>query len=527
LLQSRAISGAIDDRRTYHLYYEFDMPVSRLRPHQVLAINRGETEKTLRVSIDIPETEWLLAVRAAFRPERHSPMSGQLQLAINEAAKRLLLPAIERDIRRILTERAEAHAIQVFAHNLRALLGQPPLAGHIVMGIDPGFRTGCKAAVIDPTGKVLATATIYPHPPQKKEHEALQELHNLIDAHQVSIIAIGNGTASRETEQLVAGLTREREDLHYIMVNEAGASVYSASQLARAELPDMDVSMRGAVSIARRLQDPLAELVKIDPQSIGIGLYQHDVDQKHLAGALGGVVESVVNQVGVEVNSASPALLSYVAGIGPRLAEQIVAHRNTNGPFRSRRAFRAVNGLGAKAFEQAAGFLRIRDGDNPLDASAIHPESYPVAEAVLSRAGCALSMPSSKRASRLGKLRETNTLEELATDLNTGVPTLADIFEQLIRPGRDPREDVPRPILRTDILSMEDLVPGLRLAGTVRNVVDFGAFVDIGVKQDGLLHRRNMPPETELQVGDIIEVSVVTVDKERGRIGLAWAELNQ
>jgi uncharacterized protein len=523
-LQSRRVSDAVDERGVYQLYYEFDLPLPRLRPHQVLAINRAEAEKALRVSIDIPETEWLLAIRAFFRPDRHSRLADQLQLAMDDAAQRLLLPAVERDIRRILTEQAEAHAIQVFARNLRALLGQPPFAGHTVLGIDPGFRTGCKAAVMDPTGRVLATTTIYPHPPQNKTAEAREKLLALVTAHQISLIAIGNGTASRETEQLVAEITRQREGLHYLIVNEAGASVYSASKLARAELPELDVSMRGAVSIGRRLQDPLAELVKIDPQSIGVGLYQHDVDQKRLTSALADVVESVVNQVGVDVNSASPALLGYVAGIGPKLSEQIVAHRDTNGPFTSRQALRQVSGLGVKAFEQAAGFLRVRDGDNPLDASAIHPESYAIASAVLNRAGLSPAVPSHERVVALDKLRETVTLSRLATELGSGEPTLADIFEQLARPGRDPREDIPRPILRSDILSMDDLSPGLRLTGTVRNVVDFGAFVDIGVKQDGLLHKRNMPPGTVLQVGDIIEVCIALVDKDRGRIGLAWSD---
>lgn len=522
VLQSRRITDAIDERGVYQLYYEFDLPVARLRAHQVLAINRGEKDKVLRVAIDIPETEWLLAIRSHFRPERESPLAAQLQLAIEDAAGRLLLPAVERDIRRLLTDQAETHAIDVFAHNLRALLGQPPFAGHTVLGIDPGFRTGCKAAVVDPSGKVLATATIYPHPPQNKSAEAREKLLALINTHGVSLIAIGNGTASRETEQLVAGLTREREELHYLIVNEAGASVYSASKLARAELPDLDVSMRGAVSIGRRIQDPLAELVKIDPQSIGVGLYQHDVDQKQLANALGDVVESVVNQVGVEVNSASPALLSYVAGIGPKLSEQIVAHRDSNGPYTNRQALRGVSGLGAKAFEQAAGFLRVRDGENPLDASAIHPESYPIAEAVMARAGVSLLVPPGERITPLAKLRETFPLSRLADELGTGEPTLADIFEQLVRPGRDPREDVPPPILRSDILSMDDLAPGQRLTGTVRNVVDFGVFVDIGVKQDGLLHKQKMPPGTTLQVGDIIDVCVAAVDKDRGRISLVW-----
>lgn len=524
LLRCRRVEETADDRGVYHLYYDFELPLPRLRPHQVLAINRGEEEKVLRVAVEAPEAEWLLAIRAHFRPDRLSPLAEQMQLAMDDAAKRLLLPAVERDVRRALTETAEAHAIQVFARNLRALLAQPPLAGHNTIGLDPGYRTGCKVAVVDATGKVLDTTTIYPHPPQNRAEEARKTLLTLINRHHVTLIAIGNGTASRETERLAAELTRERDDLHYVVVNEAGASVYSASRLARAELPDLDVSLRGAVSIGRRLQDPLAEMVKIDPKSIGIGLYQHDVDQKQLAATLTSVVESVVNQVGVEVNTASPALLGYVSGIGPKLAESIVAHRDGHGPFASRRALREVSGLGAKAFEQAAGFLRIRDGEDPLDASAIHPESYPVALRVLERAGLAVASPIEERKPALVSLCEVSPPEHLAAEFQTGVPTLTDILDQLVRPGRDPREDMPPPLLRSDVMSMDDLVPGQTLKGTVRNVVDFGAFVDIGVKQDGLLHKSRMPRTLALQVGDIIEVGIVEVDKERGRIGLYLTE---
>jgi uncharacterized protein len=526
VLTSRQVEGAADEKGIYTLYYDFALEVSRLRPHQTLAVNRGENEKVLRVAVDVPEAEWLLAVRSHFRPDRRSPLAGQMQLAIDDAAKRLLLPAVERDVRRALTETAERHAIDVFARNLRALLTQPPMAGrvvgHAVAGIDPGFRTGCKVAVIDPTGKVLDTATIYPHPPQNKADDARRVLSSLIERHGVSLVAIGNGTASRETEQLVAGLTRERDGLHYVVVNEAGASVYSASPLARAELPDMDVSMRGAVSIGRRLLDPLAELVKIDAKSIGVGLYQHDVDQKQLAGSVDGVVESVVNQVGVEVNTASPALLEHVAGVGPKLAGAIVAHRDQHGPFPGRMALRKVPGLGPKAFEQAAGFLRIRDGENPLDAGAIHPESYGVAAKVLARAGITGGMTIEEREDLLSKLSEAIPLEQLAAELGTGAPTLADILDQLVRPGRDPREDLPLPLLRSDVLSIDDLKPGMMINGTVRNVVDFGAFVDIGVKHDGLLHKSRLPRNVSVQVGDVIEMVVVEVDKERGRIGLGW-----
>jgi uncharacterized protein len=525
MLQAEKIEAAQDARGVYQTYYDFSGRVDRLKPYQVLAINRGEAEKVLRVRIVVPQRDWQAAVGAVFRPDRRSPLAEDLELAIADAAERLLLPAIERDVRRTLTEAADTHAIGVFAANLRALLSQPPLAGYTAVGIDPGFRTGCKVAVVDPTGKLLDTATIYPHPPQSQQEAAGKTLSSLIARHAATLIAIGNGTASRETEQFVAALIRTGMQVRYLIVSEAGASVYSASPLARAEMPELDVSMRGAVSIARRVQDPLAELVKIDPQAIGVGLYQHDVDQARLARALAEVVESVVNRVGVDVNTASPALLTYVAGIGPKLAERIVAYRNANGPFRNRTALKHVSGLGPKAFEQAAGFLRIRDGDTPLDASAIHPESYGIAQMVLRQAGLTDRTPVADREVALDALRRRQPLEALAAELGAGVPTLSDIFEQLARPGRDPREELPAPILRSDILSLEDIKPGLRLHGTVRNVVDFGAFVDIGVKQDGLLHRTQMPAGHVLSVGDIIEVEVQRVEAERGRIALAWPAL--
>jgi uncharacterized protein len=515
------IKDAADEKRLYELYYDYTQRIGRIRPYQVLAINRGEMEKILRVKVEIFERDWLLAMRRAFRPDRRSPLREQLEQAMADAAQRLLLPAIRRDVRRTLSEEAEAHAIAVFAKNLRGLISQPPLSGHTVLAIDPAYRTGCKVAVLDETGKVLATETIYPHAPQHKREAALKTLRQLIARYSATLIAIGNGTASRETEQLVAERTRAMPNVHYLMVNEAGASVYSASKLARAELPELDVSLRGAVSIGRRVQDPLAELVKIDPKSIGVGLYQHDVNQKQLAESLGGVVESVVNQVGVDVNTASPALLTYVSGIGPKLAEQIVVHRDTNGRFASRAALKQVKGLGAKAFEQAAGFLRLRDGDNPLDASAIHPESYRVATAVLKRAKLTPSASPEEREVALTGIQPT---VGLAAALGTGMPTLVDIFEQLVRPGRDPREDAPPPILRSDVLSMADLQAGMVLNGTVRNVVDFGAFVDIGVKQDGLLHRSQVPRDAGLTVGDVIEVEIMSVDGERQRIGLGWVE---
>jgi uncharacterized protein len=516
------IDDAEDERNVYKSYYQFEFGVNRLRSHQVLAINRGETEKILRVKIDIPERDWRNAITTIFCPDRRSPLSGQLDLTINDCAERLLLPAIERDVRHALTEQAELHAIDVFASNLRALLNAPPLVGHTVLGIDPGFRTGCKVAVVDPTGKLLETATIFPHEPQKEKDRALKVLGSLVTKHHVTLITIGNGTASRETEKLAADLISEYSSLKYLIVNEAGASVYSASPLARAELPDLDVSLRGAVSIARRAQDPLAELVKIEPNAIGVGLYQHDVDQKQLALQLDGVVESVVNAVGIDVNTASPALLTHIAGIGPRLAEKIVTFREKTGPYRSRNALRKVPGMGPKFFEQAAGFLRIHEGVNPLDASAIHPESYSIAEEVLRRTGLPPHASPKVRQEKLEAFKANVPIAQLAAEMSCGIPTLEDIFEQLLRPARDPRKDAPLPILRSDVLKVEDLVPGMILKGTVRNVVDFGAFVDIGVKQDGLLHRSQIPPTAHLKVGDIIHISIQTVEIERGRIGLGW-----
>jgi len=489
-----------------------------------------------------------------------SPFAGQLELAIQDSAARLLLPAIERDVRREKGEIADNHAIQVFATNLRALLSQAPLAGHTVLGLDPGFRTGCKVAVVDATGKLLDTGTIYPHEPRNDWTGAINTLQDMINRHHVTLITIGNGTASRETEKLAAELIRDtgkqvdtytgkhvntehetRNTEHatrniakhprgtehatkYLIVNEAGASVYSASALARAEFPDLDVTIRGAVSIARRAQDPLAELVKIDPKSIGVGMYQHDVDQTALTHALDGVVESVVNRVGVDANTASPALLTHVAGIGPKLAANIVAHRDANGPFKSRAALRKVTGLGPKAFEQAAGFMRIRDGANPLDASAIHPESYEIAESILARAGLRAGSPLNERIPAIEALTANTPIETLAAELNCGIPTLKDILEQLVRPGRDPRADTPAPILRSDVLKTEDLLTGMQLKGAVRNVVDFGAFVDIGVKGDGLLHRTQIPHGTLLKVGDIIDVEIQKIEAERGRVSLGWVK---
>ncbi len=545
-IRAEKIEDAVDEKRVYESYYDFSARVDRLQPHQILAITRGEKEGILRVHVDVPERDWLDAIQAEFEEDILSPFAEQLELAIQDSASRLLLPAIERDVRREKGEVADNHAIQVFATNLRALLSQAPLANHVVLGLDPGFRTGCKVAVVDSTGKLLDTGTIYPHEPKNDWKGAINTLQDMINRHHVTLITIGNGTASRETEKLVAELIRgfpgpntragdtaekhrllnhQRNTQHatkYLIVNEAGASVYSASALARQEFPDLDVSIRGAVSIARRAQDPLAELVKIDPKSIGVGMYQHDVDQTALTHALDGVVESVVNRVGVDVNTASPALLTHVAGIGPKLATNIVAHRDANGPFKSRAALRKVTGLGPKAFEQSAGFMRIREGANPLDASAIHPESYEIAESILARAGLSAGSPLNERIPALEALTAKTPLETLAAELNCGLPTLKDILEQLVRPGRDPRSDTPAPILRSDVLKAEDLLTGMQLKGTVRNVVDFGAFVDIGVKQDGLLHRTQIPHGAVLKVGDIIDVEIQKIEAERGRISLGW-----
>lgn len=525
VLTAAVADEAKDPEGVYRMYYAFFADVRNLRPHQILALNRGEREEVLKLSLELPPSESLGILARHFPADPASPLSEELRLAREDAFTRLLFPAVERDTRRALTEVADAHAIGVFATNLRSLLLQPPLRGQVVLGIDPGIRTGCKVAVVDATGKVLATDTIYP---DRHRGEAEAVLRRLVQHHHVTVIAIGNGTAGRETEALVAGLIGAGLPVKYTIVNEAGASVYSASKLARQELPDLDVSLRGAVSIARRLQDPLAELVKIEPKAIGVGLYQHDVDQKALSEALDTVIESAVNSVGVDLNTASPALLEHVSGIGPKMAQAIVAYRDAQGPFRSREALRQVNGLGPKTFEQAAGFLRLPDGESPLDNTPIHPESYAVAHKVLDLLGLPLGHPHLPQA--LQNLRREWDLEVLAQDLETGKPTLEDILDALARPGRDPRDELEGPILRGDVLHIEDLHEGMRLRGTVRNVVDFGAFVDIGVKRDGLIHISRMGsgyvrnPHEKVAVGDVIEVEVVEVDLQRGRISLALVE---
>jgi uncharacterized protein len=523
-LTSEKNSGQEDHRKVYELYYQYSQRIKHLQPHQILAMNRGEREQILKVSISIPEQDWRAAISSQFPTNRKSLLFEALTIAIEDSAKRLLLPAIERDIRRTLTEDAERHAIQVFAKNLHGLLTQPPLADQVVLGIDPGFRTGSKVVVVDPTGKLLETATIYPHPPQNQKDDAYGTLKVLIDKFRVTLIVIGNGTASRETETFIAEITKQNPHLSYLITSEAGASVYSASKLARKEFPHLDVSMRGAVSIARRVQDPLAELVKIDPKAIGVGLYQHDVNQTQLSQALDQVVETVVNHVGVEVSTASAPLLTYVAGIGPTLAEKIVQYREENGPFSDRTALKAVPGMGPKSFEQSAGFLRIRDGINPLDATAIHPESYAIAEKVLMRIKAAFPSDTTDLQKTILRFKGETNLSTVAESLHAGLPTLEDILDELARPGRDPREDIPKPILRNNVLRISDLTQGMHLKGTIRNVVDFGAFVDIGVKVDGLLHRSKIRRGLILRVGDIIEVVIISIDQERERIALGMKE---
>jgi len=516
---------AKDPDGKYRDYYHFDEKLQAIPPHRLMALRRGEKEGILKTGLIIEEDDALDVIMSRYAESSGSPLAAQLALARREAYTRLLKPTAARESLKLREESADEHATSLFTANLRQLLLQPPLKGHRVMGIDPGYRTGCKVALVDETGRYLAGATIYPHEPAKRKTEARQTLAQLVRQHRIDVAAIGNGTASRETEALVAEMIEEGYDLAYVMVSEAGASVYSASPLARDELPDLDVSMRGAVSIARRLQDPLAELVKIEPRSIGVGLYQHDVDQKRLSEALDVVVESAVNHVGVDLNTASISLLQHVAGLNKRTASLIVAHRDTHGPFHDREEVRRVKGIGPKAFSQAAGFLRISDGDNPLDNTPIHPESYAVCQSLLALEN--LTVDSPNLPARMAALAQTGNLSELAQRLDVGEPTLRDIVESLAHPGRDPREDLPKPILRKDVLKLEDLAEGMILQGTVRNIVDFGAFVDIGVKRDGLVHISEMAdhyvrsPLDVVKVGDIVAVRIISVDQDRGRIGLS------
>ncbi|GIK39354.1 MAG: RNA-binding transcriptional accessory protein [Chloroflexota bacterium] len=524
-----------DERGVYETYYDYREKLSAIPPHRLLAINRGEREGILKGKLEGPDEALVQSIQARLVKNPKSVFTDHFRQAIADGYKRLLAPSIENELRGELTGTSDEHAIGTFAANLRQLLLQPPIRGKTVIGIDPGFRTGCKVALVDPTGKFLGGTTIYPHEPQKKWAESKTILLRLIEQG-AEVLAIGNGTASRETESLAAEVIAEakskienrKSEIAYVMVNEAGASVYSASDLARAEFPDLDVSMRGAISIARRLQDPLAELVKIDPKSIGVGLYQHDVNQKQLATTLDTVVESAVNHVGVDVNTASAPLLSYVAGVSRRVAEAIVKQREAHGPFRRREELRKIKGLGDKTYQQAIGFLKIPGGDHPLDNTFIHPESYSVVERLfdyLNVRGDEKELPAKIEALRKGSLKE------LAQKLDVGEPTLADILESLAKPGRDPRDELPPPLLRQDVLKLEDLKEGMVLTGTVRNVVDFGAFVDIGVKQDGLVHISQLAdryiknPFEVVSVGDVVKVRVVKIDAQRGRIGLSMKEV--
>jgi uncharacterized protein len=508
----------------YEMYYQYQEPVKRLPPHRVLAINRGEREDVLGVSIVLPVERVHEELRR--RIIRGASLSADILAAASEDAyKRLISPSIDRELRTELTEKAEEHAISIFSENLRNLLLQPPVKGRVVLGVDPAFRTGCKLAAVDETGKLLEVAVSYPTPPHNKKAEAESMFRRIIQQYGVQLIVIGNGTASRETEQFVVGVikTMPERGLQYLIVNEAGASVYSASKLAQEEFPNLDVAERSAASIARRLQDPLAELVKIEPKAIGVGQYQHDVSQKRLDESLSGVVELAVNHVGVDVNTASPSLLSYVSGINLTLARNIVKTREEIGKFSDRKQLQKVPRLGAKAFEQCAGFLRIADGGNPLDTTPIHPESYDVVKRLMKELGLALSAIGSE--SLKEKLRGLDA-EEMASRLQVGVPTLRDIVDSLMRPGRDPRDELPPPIFHTDVLDIEDLKPGLELQGTVRNVVDFGAFVDIGIKSDGLVHISQLSdkfvkhPTEAVAVGDTVTVWVLSTDLKKGKVSL-------
>jgi uncharacterized protein len=522
---------AKDGRGVYQMYYDFREKLKEIPPHRLLAINRGEREGILKVKLDGPDEELVARIQSRTVVNPRSIFVGQIRDAVADGYQRLIAPSIGRELRGESTYASDEHAIQTFATNLRQLLLQPPLRGKVVIGVDPGYRTGCKVALVDATGKFLGGTTIYPHQPQRQWDEAKAALLKLVAEKGAEVIAIGNGTASRETEQLAAEVIAEAKSrIAYVIVSESGASVYSASELARREFPDLDVSMRGAISIARRLQDPLAELVKIEPKSIGVGLYQHDVSQKRLGEALDAVVESAVNHVGVDVNTASAPLLSYVAGVSRRVSDAIVRHRDAHGPFQRREDLKQVKGLGEKTYQQAVGFLRIPDSDRPLDSTFIHPESYPVVERLFEYLG--VRGDEKDLPTRIGQLRQREDLGDLADLLEVGALTLADILEALAKPGRDPRDELPPPLLRQDVLKMEDLKEGMVLTGVVRNIVDFGAFVDVGVKQDGLVHISQMAdryvrdPFEVVSVGDVIKVRVIKLDLDRGRIGLSMKELD-
>lgn len=515
-----------DKESVYEMYYDFSEPVRKIAGHRVLAINRGEAEKALTVRVAAPEDKILQYLDKKVISTANNDLEKVLKDTIRDAYSRLIEPSIERDIRNELTEKAEDGAINVFGKNLEQLLMQPPVKGRVVLGWDPAFRTGCKLAVVDATGKVLDTTVIYPTAPQNKVDESKIVLRKLIDKYGVSLISVGNGTASRESEAVIAGFIKELNTrVEYVIVNEAGASVYSASRLATEEFPNFDVGQRSAASIARRIQDPLAELVKIDPRSIGVGQYQHDMNQKKLSDALAGVVEGCVNRVGVDLNTASASLLAYISGISKTLATGIVNYRETNGAFTNRKQLLKVPKLGPKAYEQCAGFMRIVDGDDPLDATSVHPESYEATRKLIKGLGLDISDIAAKGGMRGigGKIKD---MKALSSELGIGEITLKDIVSELEKPARDPREDSPKPVLRSDVLNMEDLTPGMILKGTVRNVIDFGVFVDIGVHQDGLVHisqicdRYIKHPLEAVSVGDIVEVKVISVDINRKRIAL-------
>ena len=523
----RIISKAKDAEAesVYENYYDYDEAIAKLPGHRILALNRGEKEKILKVSIEAPVEDILNYLQKKVISRDNVNTNQALITTIEDAYTRLIAPSIENEIRGNLTEMAEDGAIKVFGKNLTQLLMQPPIAGRNVLGWDPAFRTGCKIAVVDATGKVLDTTVVYPTAPQNKVEETKKVIKALIKKHNVSLISLGNGTASRESEQIIVDMLKEiPEKVEYIIVNEAGASVYSASKLATEEFPNFDVGQRSATSMARRLQDPLAELVKIDPKSVGVGQYQHDMNQKKLDETLAGVVETCVNAVGVDLNTASASLLEYVSGINKTLAKNIVTYREENGRFNSRAELKKVPKLGPKAFEQCAGFMRINGGKNPLDATAVHPESYDAAKLLLEKLGF------DTKDIATGTLKEIHKsikdIKALSTELGVGEMTLEDIIKELEKPGRDPREDMPKPILKSDVLEMKDLKPGMRLKGTVRNVIDFGAFIDIGVHQDGLVHISQMTdryikhPLEVVSVGDIVDVEVLSVDEKKGRIAL-------
>lgn len=526
----RIVSTAKDAeaQSVYEMYYDYDEAIQKAAGHRTLALNRGEKEKFLTVKVEAPQDDILQYLSRQVITRDNPYTSPILQEVVEDSYKRLIAPAIEREIRNELTEKAEEGAIAVFGKNLEQLLMQPPIAGQTVLGWDPAFRTGCKLAVVDPTGKVLDTKVIYPTAPtnEKKIRAAKETVKQLIQKYGVSLISVGNGTASRESEQIIVEMLGEiREPVQYVIVNEAGASVYSASKLATEEFPDFDVAQRSAVSIARRIQDPLAELVKIDPKSIGVGQYQHDMNQKRLGDTLGGVVEDCVNKVGVDLNTASAPLMEYVSGISKAVAKNIVAYREENGRFTERKQLLKVAKLGPKAYEQCAGFMRIQGGGNPLDATSVHPESYGAAMLLLEKLDCRTEDLTGGKLAGISK--KVKDYKKMAETLGIGEMTLRDIVKELEKPGRDPREDMPKPILRSDVLDMKDLAPGMMLKGTVRNVIDFGAFVDIGVHQDGLVHISELSakkfvkhPLEVVSVGDIVDVKVLSVDLKKKRIAL-------